>query len=96
MSPSAAIPKNWKYFLHYDDNKKELFKFLAQEITCQTIEEGKEVYATCGQDVLCSTQQPELSNLTQYSQEEGDTILLSFHMWQMQWPKAKEGLPFTQ
>ena len=31
--PSAAIPKNWKDFLHVDDNKTELFSFLTHQVT---------------------------------------------------------------
>ena len=34
VSPSTTIPKSWKDFLRVDDNKTELFKFLAQLVTC--------------------------------------------------------------
>ena len=52
VSSSIAIPKSWKDFLRVDDNKTELFKFLAQHVTCLTLDEGKVVYATSAQDVL--------------------------------------------
>ena len=72
VSPSTTIPKSWKDFLRFDDNKTELFKFLAQLVTCLAVE-GKVVYATSAQDVLSSTCQAELSNLTPCSQEKADT-----------------------
>ena len=40
VSPSTSIPKSWKDFLRVDDNKTELFKFLAQNVTCLTVDEG--------------------------------------------------------
>ena len=76
VSPSTTIPKSWKDFLRVDDNKTELFKFLAQHVTCRTVDEGKVLYATSAQNVLSSTCQAELSNLTPCSQEEADTRLI--------------------
>ena len=55
VSPSITIPKSWKDFLRVDDNKTEQFKFLAQHVTCLTVDEGKVLYATSAQDVLSST-----------------------------------------
>ena len=76
VSPFTTIPKSWKYFLRVDDNKTEQFKFLAQYVTCLTVDEGKVVYATFAQDVLRSTCQVELNNLTPCSQKEADTRLI--------------------
>ena len=76
VSPSTTIPKSWKDFIHVDDNKIELFKFLAQHVTCLTDNKGKVLYATSALDVLSSTCQAELSNLTPCSQEEVDTRLI--------------------
>ena len=76
VSLSTTIPKSWKDFLRVDDNKTELFKFLAQHVTCRTVDEGKVLYATSAQNVLSSTCQAELSNLTPCSQEEADTRLI--------------------
>ena len=53
----------------------QLFTFLAQEITSLTNEEGKEIYVTSAQNVLCSSHLAELSNLTPCIQEEADTHL---------------------
>ena len=74
--PSTTIPKSWKNFLCVDDNKTKLFKFLAQHVTCLTVDKGKVLYATSAQNVLSLTCQAELSNLTPCSQEEPDTRLL--------------------
>ena len=77
VSPSTTIPKSWKDFLRVDDNKTELFKFLAQHVTCRTVDEGKVLYAISAQNVLSSTCQAELSNLTPCSEEEeADTRLI--------------------
>ena len=76
MSPSTTIPKNGKDFLRVDDYKTELFKFYAQHVICQTVDESKVVYAISAQDALRSTCQAELTNLTPCSQEEADTRLI--------------------
>ena len=76
MSPSTTIPKSWKNFLCVDDNKTELFKFLAQYVTCLTVDKGKVLYATSAQNVSSLTCQAELSNLTPCTQEEADTRLI--------------------
>ena len=83
VSLSTTILKSWKDFLRVDDNKTELFKFLAQLVTCLTVDEDKVLYATSAQNVLSSTCQAELlnfrvSNLTPCSQEEVDTRLILY------------------
>ena len=50
--PSTHIPSNWQSFLRIDDNKTELFSLLAQQAVTLPIEEGKELYSTCGEHVL--------------------------------------------
>lgn len=76
MASSTLMPKNWKDFLHADDNKTELFSFLSQESTRLPIADGKEVYAIHGREVLCSPEESDLTNLAPCSQEEADTYLL--------------------
>ena len=39
--PSNDMPKNWKGFLRDDNNKTELFTFLAQQVIGITVEESK-------------------------------------------------------
>lgn len=76
VASSTLMPKNWKDFLHVDDNKTELFSFLSQESTRLPIADGKEVYATHGREVLCSPEESDLTNLAPCSQDEADTRLL--------------------
>ena len=76
VSSSTALPKSWKDFLRVDDSKTELLKFLAQHVTCLTVDEGEVVYATSAKDVLRLTCQTELSSLTPCLQEEADTRLI--------------------
>ena len=76
VASATAIPQNWKDFLRLDENKTELFAFLAHNITSISTEEGKDVYTTHGSDVLCSTVDADLTNLAPCSHEEVDTRLL--------------------
>ena len=76
VSPSTRIPKSWKDFLRVGDNRTELFKFLAQHVTCLTVDEGKVSNATSAQDVMSSTCQAEFSNLTLCSQEADTRLIL--------------------
>ena len=52
VTSSTQIPSKWKDFLRVDDNKTEIFKFLAEEVTRLPIEEGIIIYSTYGNDVL--------------------------------------------
>ena len=73
VSPSNTIPKTWKgFFLRDDNNKTELFTFLAQQVIGITVEESKVVYATSEQNVLCSSCETDLSNVSPCSKEEAD------------------------
>ena len=74
--PAIAIPNNWKDFLRVDDNKTELFRFLAQQVTRITTKEGAAIYATLKGNVLCSVVNVDLTNLVPCSHEEADTRLL--------------------
>jgi len=46
------VPTNWKGFLQDNSSKQELFDFLSNKIAAHKYPEGKEVFATKGQDVL--------------------------------------------
>ena len=76
VSPSNTIPKNCKGFLRDDNNKTELFTFLAQQVIGITVEESKVVYATSEQNVMCSSCETDLSNVSPCSQEEADARLI--------------------
>ena len=73
--PTTVIPKNWKDFLRVDENKKELFLFLSHQVTRST-EEGKVIFATDEERVLCSIADADVSKLVPCSHEEADTRLL--------------------
>ena len=74
--PSTCIPSNWQSFLHIDDNKTELFSLLAQQAITLPIEEGKELYSTCGDRVLTSANRSDLRSLEPCNHKEADTRLL--------------------
>lgn len=74
--PSTRIPSNWRSFLRVDDNKTELFYLLAQQAVTFPIEEGKELYSTCGELVLTSANRSNLTPLEPCNHEEADTRLL--------------------
>ena len=38
--PSVTIPRNWQDFLRSDDNKKELFSFLPEQVVTVAIEDN--------------------------------------------------------
>lgn len=56
-----------------DGNKRELFTFLSEQIVILAAVEGKKVYATQGESVLCSEAMADMTCLTPCSHEEADT-----------------------
>ena len=55
---------------------RQLFGFLSHEATHLPVADGKEIYATCGTEVLCSPSQSDLTSLAPCSHEKADTRLL--------------------
>ena len=49
---SSSIPRNWQGFLQIDENKVELFSFLAMKIAAKQTE--KQIFSTHRKDVLCT------------------------------------------
>ena len=43
--PSAVVPQNWQEFLRLDNNKKELFLFLSEQVVKMAIE-GRQIIVT--------------------------------------------------
>ena len=70
VEPSTAIPKNWQEFLRIDDNKVELFSFLATSVVA--IDTEKQIISTHHRDVLCK-QTRDVSGLAPCTHEEADT-----------------------
>ena len=71
LAPSNTIPGDWQEFLRLVDNKTELFDFLVENLSGE-----KDVYTTCGQNVLCSRVRQDISSLAPCTHEEADTRML--------------------
>uniref|UniRef100_UPI00358E697A uncharacterized protein n=1 Tax=Myxine glutinosa TaxID=7769 RepID=UPI00358E697A len=72
---SNMIPGNWQEFLRLADNKTELFDFLAHQVV-EHLSAVKDVYTTCGQNVLCTRVHQDISSLAPCTHEEADTRML--------------------
>ena len=70
VEPRSAVPGNWQEFLRIDDNKTELFFFLASNEA--EIETNKHLITTQGNGVLSSNQE-DVSTLVPCTHEEADT-----------------------
>ena len=70
MCDNASIPVNWKSFLRSDENKNELFHYLAESVTAIQLP-GVEVVITSSIDVL-SPSPVEMEGLTACNHEEAD------------------------
>ena len=73
VEASTPIPGNWQEFLRTDENKVELFSFLANRLPC--IETEKQVLRAIQSDFVC-TQSKNVSKLTPCTQEEADTRII--------------------
>ena len=73
VEASTPIPGNWQEFLRTDENKVELFSFLANRVPC--IETEKKVLSTIQSDIVC-TQSKNVSRLTLCTHEEADTRIV--------------------
>ena len=62
VEPSSAVPQNWQEFLRVDDNKMELFSFLASNVA--DIDTNKHLITTQGTGILCSNHQDVVSSCT--------------------------------
>ena len=63
VASSTMIPKNWRDFLRVDENKRELFHFLSEQIVLLPTSEGKVIYATDGTSILSTATNPDLRSL---------------------------------
>jgi hypothetical protein len=70
VEPCSAVPRKWNEFLRIDDNKKELFVFLAN--AAMSIDTDKLIVTTLNSEVLCNHQR-DLSELSPCTHEEADT-----------------------
>lgn len=73
VKPDSRIPGKWAAFLREEDNKEELFSFLADELM-YVQPEDEEVVTRKGEKVLCNNAR-DLSTLSPCNHEEADTRL---------------------
>jgi hypothetical protein len=71
VAANATTPGNWQSFLRSDDNKSELFTFLAEHLQSLNLE-GKLIVSTCNEDVISSSP-IDKTNIAPCSHEEADT-----------------------
>ena len=74
MLGGLAIPGNWKEFLRIDENKVELFSFLANTIVA-SVDSCKQIISTHRSEVLCN-QSRDVSRLAQCTDEEADRRII--------------------
>ena len=74
VEPASQVPGNWQAFLRINDNKIELFSFLARKIIA-TIDTNKQVITTLHSDVICLNKQDK-QGLAPCTHEEADTRML--------------------
>lgn len=75
VAASNPVPGNWEAFLRSDENKTELFDFLAHVINDE-VDTDKVLLSTCGRDVVCTDSQVDVSLLATCSHEEADTRMI--------------------
>lgn len=73
VEPFSRIPGNWKEFLRVDENKTELFSFLANQAIL--LETECQIISTHHQDVLFK-QPRDISSLAPCTHEEADTRIM--------------------
>ena len=71
MCDNSAIPLNWKSFLRLDDNKKELFEYLAARVQSLRLS-NLEVISTAALGVISSTT-ADIAGMVPCNHEEADT-----------------------
>ena len=74
VEPASQVPGNWQAFLRIDDNKTELFSFLARKII-STIDTTKQVITTHHTDVMCLNERDK-QGLAPCTHEEADTRMI--------------------
>ena len=75
VRPYTRIPRDWTAFLSVDENKQELFIYLAQQLT--TIgTDHEEVVSTKHETVVLSNDRTDAADLSPCTHDEADTRLL--------------------
>ena len=76
VAADNKLPRNWQEFLRVDQNKQELFKYLAECVT--SIDAEKQVISTHGKQVLSimPISRDNIGRLVPCNHEEADTRML--------------------
>jgi hypothetical protein len=74
---SAQLPGNWKGFLWDNDNKTNLFEFIAKNLCEKQFETGKQLVTTIGDKVQCCPRKVK-DSLQPCTHEEADTRVLLY------------------
>ncbi|CAC5375591.1 unnamed protein product [Mytilus coruscus] len=75
--PDSKVPGNWEAFLRVDENKKELFAFISEQLVSRDIvfDEEKQIVSTTGSNVNCRKEK-DVSEIAPCTQEEADTRMM--------------------
>jgi len=73
---TTSIPRNWHDFLHSDENKMQLFGFLAGQMYLMPVADGKLLISTSDINVRCTQPHYDKSRLEPCAHKEADTRLL--------------------
>ena len=74
VASNNQLPRNWKEFLRTDENKRELFKFLADCIA--SVEVEKQIISIYGKEVKSILPRDNTSSLAPCTHEDADTRML--------------------
>ena len=75
VRPDTRIPGNWTAFLRVDENKEELFLYLAEQLTAIGTDHG-EVASSKHESVVFNNDRTDAADLSPCTHEEADTRLL--------------------
>ncbi|VDI11065.1 Hypothetical predicted protein [Mytilus galloprovincialis] len=75
--PDSKVPGNWEAFLRVDENKKELFAYISEQLVSRDIvfDEEKQIVSTTGSNVNCRKEK-DVSKIAPCTQEEADTRMM--------------------
>ena len=73
--PFVQIPRKWNEFLRVDKNKVELFSMLSK-VVVEIDVNGKNVFATDGENALCSSKSQNMDQMSPCIHEKADTRII--------------------
>jgi hypothetical protein len=72
---TVKTPSNWQKFLRVDENKRELFTFLSNQVVQNGLTVDADIVATVGEEAIC-VRDRDLSSLMPCTHEEADTRIM--------------------